>query len=37
MYGLADTTTRNVERDFILISNRALRASFGECGLAVPP
>ncbi len=30
MYGLDDTTTRNVERTLILINKRALRASFGE-------
>jgi hypothetical protein len=32
MYGLADITTRKVERNLILIKKRPSRASFGESG-----
>jgi hypothetical protein len=33
MYGLADATTRKVERNLILINKRPSRASFGGCRL----
>jgi hypothetical protein len=32
MYGLADATTRKVERTLILIKEHAPGGSFGECG-----